>query len=154
VLSCCVNSPVAERIVTSFTNSSINTVFSSPQNEISVVKQRACTQGLHAGDTSFESRQDEHLSRFDFVVQKLWDNIIIIIIIVIINITQSVLRQVHSLFRIEFSSRVVLPLATSGIVSFPFSLSSSCLRPPRRRLSVTPIFPSITRFRRQFLRKM
>jgi len=68
------------KILTSFTTSSISTVFCSPRNETSIVKLWACAQGLYAGDTRFESRQDKHLSRFDFVVQTNAGAIIIIII--------------------------------------------------------------------------
>jgi len=74
--------------------------------------------------------------------------------------TQSVLRQVHSLFHSEFFTEgdLVLPLAIYSIVSL--RSASSCLRLPSRLLltSVLPsIFPSMMGLgclRRQVLRKL
>jgi len=72
-------------------------------------------------------------------------------------ILQSALRQVHTLFRSEFSTQgdLVLPLTIYCILSFPqghpvaayfFFLVLPSLLPS--------IFPSITCFRRQFLRSI
>ena len=66
------------------------------------------------------------------------------------------LRQVHSLFHIVFSTEcdLVLRLSICSVLVFPLKSSINCLR-LLPRLSVTSsIFPSITCFRRQFLRKM
>jgi hypothetical protein len=63
-------------------------------------------------------------------------------------ITQSFLRQVHSLFQIEFS----VTSFNFQYLPFPLSSSSSCLR-LLPHLHVTSL-PSVTCFRRQFLRKM
>ena len=65
------------------------------------------------------------------------------------SVIQSALRQVHSLFQSEFSTQCDLLLW----LNFQFPLIS--FRSPCRRLPLLPsISPSITCFKRQFLRKM
>jgi hypothetical protein len=72
---------------------------------------------------------------------------------------QAVLRQVHSLFQSEFSTKydLVLPLLISNSPIFSLRSPSSFLR-LLPRLPVTSIlpsmFPSITCLRRQFVHKM
>ena len=73
-------------------------------------------------------------------------------------ILQSFLLQVHSLFQSDFSTEgdLALPLSISSILFFSLRSSSACLHllPRLPVTSILPsIFPSITCFVKQFLRK-
>jgi hypothetical protein len=85
--------------------------------------------------------------------------IIIIIVIIFITITRSLSRQVHSLFQSEFFKQRNQLLPRSVLKQLLVSLMStrSTLRLLPRFPVTSPFpctFPSITRFRRQFFRKM